>query len=176
MGPNLQTYFGRLGSSGTHELSNYLSTSLWSSFIKASKITCGIVHLPAQNIGHQTQIWTHPTMFCGASILDGTDRSDRESLSSSYSSTSMIVFPTGAQQIYLFISTPGTSPQGATKRNFYLPLTAMYGKWCNRPLETNHKPACTAASGYRAWIDSFSVLRLVDAFSLTSLLGLGLCM
>jgi hypothetical protein len=41
----------------------------------------------------------------------------------------------------LFISTPGTAPQGATKRNFYLPLTAMYGHWCTRLLNTEHKPA-----------------------------------
>jgi hypothetical protein len=41
----------------------------------------------------------------------------------------------------LFISTASTAPQGATKRNFYLPLTAMYGQWCNQLLETKHKPS-----------------------------------
>ncbi|KAJ9190874.1 hypothetical protein DTO164E3_9136 [Paecilomyces variotii] len=30
----------------------------------------------------------------------------------------------------LFLSTIGGAPTGASKRNFYLPLTAVYGKWC----------------------------------------------
>ena len=31
-----------------------------------------------------------------------------------------------------FLSSIGEAPYGATKRNFYLPVTAMYGKWCNQ--------------------------------------------
>ncbi|EAW19302.1 uncharacterized protein NFIA_092630 [Aspergillus fischeri NRRL 181] len=30
----------------------------------------------------------------------------------------------------LFLSTLGPAPAGATKRNFFLPLVAVYGKWC----------------------------------------------
>ncbi|CDM38353.1 hypothetical protein PROQFM164_S11g000056 [Penicillium roqueforti FM164] len=31
----------------------------------------------------------------------------------------------------LFVSIVGVAPSGAIKRNFYLPLTAMYANWCN---------------------------------------------
>lgn len=31
----------------------------------------------------------------------------------------------------LFLSIVGVAPSRATKRNFYLPLTAMYAKWCS---------------------------------------------
>ncbi|KAJ5912033.1 uncharacterized protein N7473_001336, partial [Penicillium subrubescens] len=30
----------------------------------------------------------------------------------------------------LFLSSVGIAPNSATTRNFYLPLTAMYGRWC----------------------------------------------
>ena len=32
----------------------------------------------------------------------------------------------------LFLSLMGSAPAGATKRNFYLPLTAVYGRWCRQ--------------------------------------------
>ena len=32
----------------------------------------------------------------------------------------------------LFLSFMGPAPDGATKRNFYLPLTAVYGRWCHQ--------------------------------------------
>ncbi|PYI23729.1 hypothetical protein BO99DRAFT_418914 [Aspergillus violaceofuscus CBS 115571] len=35
-----------------------------------------------------------------------------------------------------FLSQMGPAPLGATKRNFYLPLTAVFGQWCNKLCET----------------------------------------
>jgi hypothetical protein len=32
----------------------------------------------------------------------------------------------------LFLSFMGPAPDGATKRNFYLPMTAVYGRWCRQ--------------------------------------------
>jgi hypothetical protein len=32
----------------------------------------------------------------------------------------------------LFLSLMGSAPAGATKRNFYLPMTAVYGRWCRQ--------------------------------------------
>jgi hypothetical protein len=32
----------------------------------------------------------------------------------------------------LFLSLMGPAPNGATKRNFYLPMTAVYGRWCRQ--------------------------------------------
>ena len=32
----------------------------------------------------------------------------------------------------LFLSFMGPAPDGATKRNFYLPITAVYGRWCRQ--------------------------------------------
>ena len=32
----------------------------------------------------------------------------------------------------LFLSLMGSAPAGATKRNFYLPMTAGYGRWCRQ--------------------------------------------
>jgi hypothetical protein len=32
----------------------------------------------------------------------------------------------------LFLSFMGSAPDGATKRNFYLPMTAVYGRWCRQ--------------------------------------------
>jgi hypothetical protein len=32
----------------------------------------------------------------------------------------------------LFLSLMGPAPDGATKRSFYLPMTAVYGRWCSR--------------------------------------------
>src|SRR5207248_8819204 len=32
----------------------------------------------------------------------------------------------------LFLSFMGPAPGGATKRNFYLPMTAVYGRWCRQ--------------------------------------------
>lgn len=32
----------------------------------------------------------------------------------------------------LLLGLLGPAPAGATKRNFYLPLTAMFSKWCQR--------------------------------------------
>jgi hypothetical protein len=32
----------------------------------------------------------------------------------------------------LFLSFMGPAPNGATKRNFYLPITAVYGRWCRQ--------------------------------------------
>lgn len=32
----------------------------------------------------------------------------------------------------LFLSFMGPAPNGATKRNFYLPMTAVYGRWCRQ--------------------------------------------
>jgi hypothetical protein len=32
----------------------------------------------------------------------------------------------------LFMSFMGPAPDGATKRNFYLPMTAVYGRWCRQ--------------------------------------------
>jgi hypothetical protein len=32
----------------------------------------------------------------------------------------------------LFLSFIGPAPNGATKRNFYLPITAVYGRWCRQ--------------------------------------------
>jgi hypothetical protein len=32
----------------------------------------------------------------------------------------------------LFLSLMGPAPDGATKRNFYLPMTAVYGRWCRQ--------------------------------------------
>jgi hypothetical protein len=32
----------------------------------------------------------------------------------------------------LFLSSIGPAPDGATKRNFYLPMTAAYGRWCRQ--------------------------------------------
>jgi hypothetical protein len=32
----------------------------------------------------------------------------------------------------LFLSFMGPAPNGATKRNFYLPMTAVYGRWCHQ--------------------------------------------
>jgi hypothetical protein len=32
----------------------------------------------------------------------------------------------------LFLSFMGSAPNGATKRNFYLPMTAVYGRWCRQ--------------------------------------------
>lgn len=37
----------------------------------------------------------------------------------------------------LFLSSLGSAPTGATKRNFYLPLTAVYGKWCSILIRTD---------------------------------------
>ncbi|OGM48397.1 hypothetical protein ABOM_003405 [Aspergillus bombycis] len=34
----------------------------------------------------------------------------------------------------LFLSSLGPAPMGATKRNFYLPVTAVYGQWCTKLL------------------------------------------
>ncbi|KNG91078.1 hypothetical protein ANOM_000744 [Aspergillus nomiae NRRL 13137] len=34
----------------------------------------------------------------------------------------------------LFLSSLGPAPIGATKRNFYLPVTAVYGQWCTKLL------------------------------------------
>ena len=31
-----------------------------------------------------------------------------------------------------FLSFMGPAPNGATKRNFYLPMTAVYGRWCRQ--------------------------------------------
>ncbi|PLB55679.1 hypothetical protein P170DRAFT_461495 [Aspergillus steynii IBT 23096] len=36
----------------------------------------------------------------------------------------------------LFLSNLGRAPQGATKRNFYLPLTAVFGRWCVKLLSS----------------------------------------
>ncbi|KAE8327874.1 hypothetical protein BDV39DRAFT_204590 [Aspergillus sergii] len=36
----------------------------------------------------------------------------------------------------LFLSSIGRAPLGATKRSFYLPLTAVYGKWCSKVCST----------------------------------------
>ena len=35
-----------------------------------------------------------------------------------------------ADLLGLFLSSLGLAPNGATKRNFFLPLTAVYGRWC----------------------------------------------
>jgi len=32
----------------------------------------------------------------------------------------------------LFLSFMSPAPDGATKRNFYLPITAIYGRWCRQ--------------------------------------------
>jgi hypothetical protein len=32
----------------------------------------------------------------------------------------------------LFLSFMGSAPDGATKRNFYLPMTTVYGRWCSQ--------------------------------------------
>jgi hypothetical protein len=32
----------------------------------------------------------------------------------------------------LFLSVMGSAPDDATKRNFYLPMTAVYGRWCRQ--------------------------------------------
>jgi hypothetical protein len=37
----------------------------------------------------------------------------------------------------LFLLTVGEAPIGATKRNFYLHLTAMYGLWCSAIGDSN---------------------------------------
>jgi hypothetical protein len=34
----------------------------------------------------------------------------------------------------------GPAPQGATKRNFYLPITAVYGRWCQQICDMTQKP------------------------------------
>jgi hypothetical protein len=34
--------------------------------------------------------------------------------------------------LWLFLSSMGPAPNGATKRNFYLPITAVYGRWCRQ--------------------------------------------
>ena len=39
----------------------------------------------------------------------------------------------------LFLSSLGRAPQGATKRNFYLPITAVFGQWCTKLLPENKK-------------------------------------
>lgn len=37
-----------------------------------------------------------------------------------------------ADLLGLFLSSLGLAPNGATKRNFFLPLTAVYGRWCEK--------------------------------------------
>ncbi|GFF55843.1 hypothetical protein IFM51744_08740 [Aspergillus udagawae] len=41
----------------------------------------------------------------------------------------------------LFMSTLGRAPATATKRNFYLPLTAVYGQWCSKLIREG-RPSC----------------------------------
>ncbi|PKY00471.1 hypothetical protein P168DRAFT_307409 [Aspergillus campestris IBT 28561] len=41
----------------------------------------------------------------------------------------------------LFMSSLGSAPTGATKRNFYLPLTAVFGQWCMKLLGEGKWPA-----------------------------------
>ena len=37
----------------------------------------------------------------------------------------------------LFLSSLGRAPSGANKHNFYLPLTALIGRWCSRFLKSS---------------------------------------
>ncbi|GFF24292.1 hypothetical protein IFM46972_00997 [Aspergillus udagawae] len=41
----------------------------------------------------------------------------------------------------LFMSTLGRAPATATKRNFYLPLTAVFGQWCSKLIREG-RPSC----------------------------------
>ncbi|KAN0068949.1 hypothetical protein V8E54_013118 [Elaphomyces granulatus] len=40
----------------------------------------------------------------------------------------------------LFLSSLGPAPDGATKRTFFLPLTAMYGRWCRQIVTPSQQP------------------------------------
>jgi hypothetical protein len=43
----------------------------------------------------------------------------------------------------LFLSSIGPAPQGATKRNFFLPMTAIYGRWCQAICQAPYVFQCT---------------------------------
>ena len=40
----------------------------------------------------------------------------------------------------LFLSSLGPAPDGATKRTFFMPLTAMYGRWCRQIATRSQSP------------------------------------
>ena len=66
----------------------------------------------------------------------------------------------------LFLSFIGPAPDGATKRNFYLPMTAVYGRWCRRIAgrdcggigDLPHMFQCTWRTGSPTWFSLGSSL------------------
>ncbi|PHH92178.1 hypothetical protein CDD83_8564 [Cordyceps sp. RAO-2017] len=82
---------------------------------------------PAQHI-HRTATpgWTHRTRASKFAVDVSWRHPARPKDKSPQS------YWSAADLLGLFLSAMGPAPEGATLKNFYLPLLALYGRWCHR--------------------------------------------